>query len=190
MKEKRAYQVVVIGGSAGSFPVVRKILSTLPAGYPLPVVFCLHRLKEVRHGLLESLAYVSNLPVEEPGDKQRVEPGRVYLAPANYHLLVEEEHTFALSIDREINFSRPSIDLTFASFGHVYGGRMLGIILSGANVDGASGMLQAHRRGALAVIQDPEEALVGTMPRKVLGLFQPDHILTSDGIVRHLLEAV
>jgi two-component system chemotaxis response regulator CheB len=179
----REFKIIVIGGSAGSFPVVRQIISTLPAGFNIPVIMCLHRLKEIRNGLVESLNTNSNLTIIEPEDKDSIMPGNVYLAPANYHLLIEPARTFALSIDREVHFSRPSIDLTFETAGLAFGDKMLGIILSGANMDGARGLFLAGQKGAFSVVQDPAEAAVRTMPDKALQLFEPDLKLVSKDIV-------
>jgi two-component system chemotaxis response regulator CheB len=179
----REFNIVVIGGSAGSFPVVRQILSALQVGYKIPVIICLHRLKEIQNGLVESLSSNSKLIISEPEDKDSIKPGNAYLAPANYHLLIEPARSFALSIDREVNFSRPSIDLTFETAGLAFGDKMLGIILSGANMDGARGLLLAGQKGAFSVVQDPAEAAVRTMPDKALQLFEPDLKLVSKDIV-------
>jgi two-component system chemotaxis response regulator CheB len=182
----REFKIVVIGGSAGSFPVVRQIVSSLPEGFGIPIIMCLHRLKEIRNGLVESLSSNSSLIVSEPEDKSAIRPGNAYLAPANYHLLVEPNRTFSLSIDGEVNFSRPSIDLTFETAGLAFRDKMLGIILSGANVDGARGLSLANQNGAFTVVQDPQEALVRTMPEKALQLFEPDLKLVSEDIVSML----
>lgn len=147
---------------------------------------CLHRLKNIRNGLVESLNSTSNLRIIEPEDKDSILPGNIYLAPANYHLLIEPTRTFALSIDREVNFSRPSIDLTFETAGLAFREKMLGIILSGANMDGARGLLLAGQNGALTVVQDPDEAAVRTMPDKTLKLFEPDLKLYSQDIASML----
>ena len=103
--------LVVLGGSAGSFKVVTNLLGRLPQGYPLPLVLCLHRLKDVRSGFMESLQGRSNLEVREPYDKELIQGGRVYLAPSNYHLYVELGNRFGLSTGEPVNHSRPSIDL-------------------------------------------------------------------------------
>ena len=180
------FRIVVIGGSAGSFPVVTRILQNLPKSFPLPVVLCLHRLKHVRHGFVEALSIKSNLPVSEPNDKEAIKNGRAYLAPANYHLYVELGNTFALSTDEMVKFSRPSIDLTFDSVSYIFRDKMLGIMLSGANSDGANGMNLAKKRGATTIVQDPDEASMRTMPDAALKLHKPDQILNSDGIINYL----
>ncbi len=182
------YLVVVIGGSAGSIPVVTKILSALPEYYPLSVILCLHRRKEINVGLEEPLKKATRLHIREPDDKDRIRAGTVYLAPANYHLLVESSRTFALSIEKEVNYSRPSIDITFETAAHIYGKKMIGIILSGANQDGARGLRAAKIRQGYTIVQDPEEAAVRTMPEKAMELIQPDAVLTTQGIIEFLLK--
>jgi len=184
MKDK--CKIIVIGGSAGSFNIVRKILSNLPEDYPIPIVMCLHRLKEYRNGFVESLNFVSRLRVSEPFDKDPVKSGCAYLSPANYHLLVENTRTFALSTEEEVNFSRPSLDLTFETVARSYREHVTAILLSGANRDGAEGIHFCHRQGAFTIIQDPEEALFRTMPQEALRLFKPDKILKTEEIINYL----
>jgi len=179
-------KIVVIGGSAGSFNVVRKILLSLPSDFPIPIVLCLHRLKDIKKGFVESLNLSSRLKVKEPEDKDPVKPGYVYLSPANYHLLIEPAHNFALSTEDNINFSRPSIDITFDSAGYSFRDKMAGIILSGANGDGARGLYNAHINGAYTVVQDPSDAQFNLMPGETLKLFTPDKILKEDEIVEFI----
>ncbi len=177
------YKIIVIGGSAGSFNTVLRILESISPPFKLPLVMCLHRLKDIRNGFVESLNTVSNLEVIEPLDKTPVKDGIVYLSPANYHLLVEEGKTFALSTGKEENFSRPSLDLTFKSAGSAYKNEMVGILLSGANGDGAKGMLYCKYKNAYTIIQDPGEALFDTMPLKALEHFTPEKIMKSEEII-------
>ena len=176
-------KIIVIGGSAGSYNVVRKILQSLPADFPVPVVLCLHRLKDVRNGFVESLNLISHIKVKEPEDKDPLRPGFVYLSPANYHLLIEPAHHFALSTEDNINFSRPSIDITFESAGYSFRDKMAGIILSGANGDGAKGLYNAHLNGAFTIVQDPADAKFNIMPSETLKLFTPDKVINEDEIV-------
>lgn len=135
-----SYKAIVIGGSAGSFQGVVKILSRLPEKFPLPIILCLHRLKHVRHGFVEALSIKSVIQVTEPYDKESIKKGGVYLAPANYHMSVELGHNFALSTEEMVNNSRPAIDITLGSCAYVYKEKLIGILLSGANRDGAVGM--------------------------------------------------
>ena len=181
------FKIIVIGGSAGSFQVVSKVLNALPKNFQIPIVLCLHRLKHVRHGFVEALSLKSLLPISEPNDKESIKAGRVYLAPANYHLFTEIGYTFALSTDEMVKYSRPSIDLTFDTASYVYRDKMVGIMLSGANSDGAFGIAKAKKRGSFTIVQDPDEASMRTMPDAALKLHKPDQILNSDGIINFLL---
>ncbi len=176
-------RVIVIGGSAGSFPVVNQILSSIPKNFQIPIVFCLHRLKHVRHGFVEALNIKSNKVVVEPNDKDKIKPGGVYLAPSNYHLYAEVGNTFALSTDEMVKFSRPSIDLTFDTFSSVYRDKMLGIIITGANSDGAEGLYKASLRGATVVAQNPTEATMRTMPDAAIKLMPTINVSSTQQII-------
>jgi two-component system chemotaxis response regulator CheB len=182
------YKAVVIGGSAGSFQGVVKILSQLPKGFPLPIIMCLHRLKHVRHGFVEALSLKSVVQVTEPYDKEPIKKGGVYLAPANYHLSVELGHYFALSTEEMINNSRPAIDITFGTCAYVYKDKLIGILLSGANKDGALGMKQIKDRGGLTIVQHPAECMIDTMPKAAMAITPIDHVLKIDQIVEFFKE--
>lgn len=180
------YKAIVIGGSAGSFTVVNKILSNIKPNFHYPIVICMHRLKHIRFGLVEGLQLRSNLPVVEPFDKETIEPGKVYLAPSNYHLFIEIDSTISLSAEKVHNHSRPSIDYTFMSAATALRERMVGIILTGANKDGAIGMKEAHDKNAYTIVQDPETCEMQTMPKAALQLFKPDKIMTPQEITDFL----
>src|SRR5829696_8338588 len=152
-----SYKAVVIGGSAGSFQGIVKILSHLPKGFPLPIIMCLHRLKHVRNGFVEALSIKSVIQVGEPNDKETIKKGSVYLAPSNYHLSVELGNYFALSTEEMVNNSRPAIDITLSTCAFVYKEKLIGILLSGANRDGGAGMKAIHDRGGITIVQDPAE---------------------------------
>ncbi len=181
------YKAIVIGGSAGSFPVVTKFLSALPKNFPLPIFLCLHRLKHVRHGFVEALNIKSGIQVEEPEDKAHIKGGRAYLAPANYHMLVELGNSIALSTDEMVKYSRPSIDITFDTTSYVYREKLIAIMFSGANSDGAEGLACVKRRGGLTIVQDPEEATIKTMPEAAIRSASPDKILKTEEIIKLIL---
>ena len=183
-----SYKAVVIGGSAGSFQGVVKILSQLPKGFPLPIIMALHRLKHVRNGFVEALSIKSVVQVTEPNDKEAIKKGSVYLAPANYHMSVELGNNFALSTEEMVNNSRPAIDITLSSCAFVYKEKLLGILLSGANKDGALGMKHIHERGGTTIVQEPSECMIDTMPKAALAVTQIDHVLKIDEIVEVLKE--
>jgi two-component system chemotaxis response regulator CheB len=165
-----------------------KILSQLPKGFPLPIIMCLHRLKHVRNGFVEALSIKSVVQVTEPHDKENVKKGGVYLAPANYHMSVELGNYFALSTEEMVNNSRPSIDITLATCAFVFREKLIGILLSGANRDGASGMKSIHEKGGLTLVQEPSECMIDTMPKAALAATKIDHVLKIDQIVEFLKE--
>jgi two-component system, chemotaxis family, protein-glutamate methylesterase/glutaminase len=182
------YKAVIIGGSAGSFQIVTRILNSLSESFPLPVLLCLHRLKHVRSGFVEALSLKSNIPVIEPYDKEQLKPGKAYLAPANYHMFIELANRIALSADDPVNHSRPSIDLSFITASNAYRDKLIGIILSGANRDGALGIKKVADNGGVTIVQDPSESEVKTMPEAALQLTKVDYVYTTDQILRFLLK--
>jgi two-component system, chemotaxis family, protein-glutamate methylesterase/glutaminase len=189
MKQKIAldkYRAVVIGGSAGSFQLITKILATIPPDFPLPMFLCLHRLKHVRNGFVEALSIKSNKTVSEPYDKEPIKKGSVYLAPANYHLCVDLGNTVTLATDELVNNSRPSIDLTFETAAYVYRDKLVGILLSGANKDGAFGMKKISEKNGLTIVQDPQESMINAMPNAALQATTIDMVLKIDEIVQFL----
>jgi len=182
----RPFSLVVIGGSAGSFSVVSKLLSQIKTNFHLPIVLCLHRLKHVRSGLIEGLSIKSNLKLVEPHDKEKMENNIAYLAPANYHLFVEYDGTFSLSTEEVLNHSRPAIDYTLSSAGYSYREKTLGILLTGANKDGAQGMKDIYDKKGFTIVQDPVTSDVDTMPKSALKLFTPDKIFSPVEIIQFL----
>lgn len=179
---------MVIGGSAGSFQGIVKILSNIPSNFPLPIIMCLHRLKHVRNGFVEALSIKSIVEVTEPYDKQSIKKGQVYLAPANYHMSVELGNYFSLSTEEMINNSRPAIDITLGSCAYVYRDKLIGILLSGANKDGGLGMKYIKDKGGLTVVQEPSECMIDTMPKAAMSLTNIDHVLKIEQIVQLLNE--
>ena len=179
---------MVIGGSAGSFQGITKILSSIPENFPLPIIMCLHRLKHVRNGFIEALSIKSVKPVIEPYDKESIKRGKIYLAPANYHMYVELGHTFALSTESMVNNSRPSIDITLVSTAFSYKQKLIGILLSGANKDGAIGMKTIHEKGGITIVQEPSECLIDTMPTAALRITNIDYTLSIENIIKFLTE--
>lgn len=180
------YKAIVIGGSAGSFQGIIKILSSLPKDFELPIILCLHRLKHVRHGFVEALNIKSTITLLEPEDKDPIKRGCIYLAPANYHLCIELGNTFALSTEEMVNNSRPSIDITLETAAYNYQNRLIGILLSGANKDGALGMKKIKDRGGLTIVQQPSECMIDTMPTAALSVTTIDYILNVQGIIEFI----
>ncbi|AFM05420.1 chemotaxis response regulator containing a CheY-like receiver domain and a methylesterase domain [Bernardetia litoralis DSM 6794] len=182
------YKAVVIGGSAGSFQPMVQILSSIPREFPLPIFLCLHRLKHVRHGFVEALSIKSQKEIVEPMDKENIKKGIVYLAPANYHMAVELGNSVSLNTEELINNSRPAIDITFESAAYVYRDKLIGILLSGANKDGAAGMQKIKLRKGLTIIQDIEESMINAMPLAAKNIVDIDYELKVDEIIDFLLK--
>ena len=180
------YKYIVIGGSAGSFQVISKIMEALPENFPYVVILTLHRLKQVRNGFVEALSLKCKLPIIEPEDKESLRPGTVYLAPANYHLYVEPGFYFSLSTEGVVNHSRPSIDLTFKSAAYTLKNKMIGIILSGANKDGAEGLRHVENVGGMAIVQDIYESQVKTMPASAQRATKNAKEMTSDELINFI----
>ena len=176
-------KAVIIGGSAGSFQVVIQILEKISPSLQMPVFLCMHRLKHVRKGFEETLAYNAALQVREPFDKEQIRKGFVYLAPANYHMLIEMERAIALSTEDPLHHSRPSLDISFSSAADVYGIGLISILLSGANQDGTKGVAAIKQNHGTVIIQDPGDCEIATMCESALKLTTPDHILTATEIV-------
>jgi two-component system, chemotaxis family, protein-glutamate methylesterase/glutaminase len=171
------YELICIGASWGGLDAVSRLLSDLPDEVDLPVVVAQHRHVTSTRGALADLLNVrAGRPVQDVEDKLPIEPRNVYLAPPDYHLLVQRG-SFALSTDERVQFARPSIDVLFESAAYAYGAGVIGIILTGANEDGAAGLAEIKRRGGVAVIQDPEDALRRTMPEAAIGATAADAVL-------------
>jgi len=173
----RRIEAVVIGASAGGVEALGALLPALPAGYSLPV-FCILHLPSDRESRLAEL-YAERVPlrVKEAVDKESIEPGTVYFAGAGYHLSVEQDFTFSLSCEPPVHFARPAIDVLMESSADAYGPGLVGILLTGANHDGAEGMAYIHASGGLTVVQDPDDAQVATMPQSAIDRFSPHLIL-------------
>jgi len=180
------YKAIIIGGSAGSFSVVSKILSKLNPSFNIPIIICLHRLKHVRSGLVEGLNLKSTIKVVEPFDKEKIRSNCAYLAPSNYHLFIEYDGSFLLSTEESNNHSRPSIDYTLSSGASAFREKCLGILLTGANKDGAKGLKDIHDKKGFTIVQDPLTCDISTMPLAALKLFTPDLVLSPEGIVDFL----
>ena len=162
-----AYDIIVVGTSWGGLAALRAIVGALPPEFDIPMVVVQHRHRDSDALLARFLQDHTRLRVCEIEDKQAVEPGRVFVAPANYHLLVEQGH-FSLSTEAPVRYSRPSIDVAMISAAGAYGFHAVGVVLTGANEDGALGLRRIADGGGLAVIQAPESAEVNTMPRAAL----------------------
>ena len=179
---KGKFEAVVVGASAGGIEALSKLLDGIPSGYPLPLIVVQHAHPSQDGTMFEHFNKRCRLAVQEAGDKEAVMEGHVYFAPPDYHLLVERDRTFSLSIDGKVNYSRPSIDVLFESAARVWLGRLVGIILTGANNDGAAGMRLIKEQGGLTIAQDPATAERSEMPQAAIDTGAVDRVLTLEDI--------
>jgi two-component system, chemotaxis family, protein-glutamate methylesterase/glutaminase len=184
------YQAIVMGASAGGSKALLPILQCLPENFACPVIIAqhLHPLQEGPALMYRAQGCVISL--REAEEKEAVRGGLVYFAPPNYHLLIEDDRTFSLSIDVRINYSRPAIDVLFESAADVYGATLIGVVLSGANNDGAAGLNYIKQHGGLTIAQTPETAEVPYMPKAAIQAAQPDQILSPPEIGRLLVKLI
>ncbi len=176
------YEAIVIGVSAGGMNALSTILSGLPVDFALPIIIVQHMDPDSRDYLPEHLDQKCNISVKEAEEKEKITKGVAYIAPPNYHLLVEEDRTFSLSVDDWVNYSRPSIDVMFESAADVYGRRLVGVVLTGANADGSAGLKKIKKAGGLAIVQDPATAHVDIMPKAAIAASRVDHVLPLEEI--------
>jgi two-component system chemotaxis response regulator CheB len=175
-------RLVAIGGSAGGVAALGSILPALPADFGLPVVVVLHQPPSRTSLLADLFGRRCRLPVLEAYDKAQVEPGHIYFSPPDYHLMVEGDFTFCLSVDGPVNFSRPSIDVLLESAAASIGDAVLALILTGTNADGARGMRAVRSVGGIGWVQSPDSAHSPAMPRSALEFGGADAILELDEI--------
>ncbi len=176
------YRMVVIGGSAGSLDVILRIVAEARQLTHIVFVIIVHRSKSADSILADLLSTQTPLLVKEVEDKESIVPGIVYIAPPDYHLLLENERTFSLDASEKVNYSRPSIDVTFESAADIFGPALVGIVLSGANADGALGLNAISAAGGYTIVQEPVTAEVDFMPRQAINMTQVDAILEGEEI--------
>jgi two-component system chemotaxis response regulator CheB len=176
------YELICVGASWGGLDAVGRLLADLRAGIDLPVVVAQHRhASSTPGGLADLLRLRVKRPVVDAEDKMAIERGKVYIAPADYHLLVENG-SFALSVDERVQFARPSIDVLFETASYAYGPGVIGIILTGANEDGAAGLATIKQRGGVAIVQDPAGAARSAMPEAAIAATASDAVLPIEEI--------
>lgn len=181
-----AFDAIVIGASTGGIDALGILLPALPAYLPVAVMIVVH-IPPQRDSLLPALFQGRcTLPVSEADPREPIQPGHVYFAPPDYHLMVESDRTWALSQDAPVHYSRPSIDVLFETAAWSYGPRLLGILLTGANEDGARGMQAISEAGGTTWAQSPETALASVMPQSAIALGSVDHVLSLPQIANRL----
>jgi two-component system chemotaxis response regulator CheB len=182
------FDLIAMGASWGGLHALETVLAALPSGFPAAIAIAQHRAADAGSGALtRMLAVRSGLDVREAGDKDPIEPGRVYLAPPDYHLLVEPAG-FALSTDEQVQYSRPSIDVLFDSAADTYGRRLMAVVMTGANADGAYGIERVKRRGGTTIVQDPETAEKRDMPDAAIATGAADRVVPLEAIAPTIVE--
>jgi two-component system chemotaxis response regulator CheB len=179
-------KLVVIGGSAGSLDVLLKVLPNLRTDFSIPIVIILHRKTSNDDLLVHLLSTRTTLIVKEAEEKESITPHTIYIAPADYHLLCENEGTLSLDDSEKVNYSRPSIDVSFQSFARCFKENLVAIILSGANADGTEGVKTIKENNGVTLAQIPEEASVSFMPKNAISGGTIDHVFTTDEMILFL----
>ena len=182
------YEAIVMGVSAGGMSALTTVLSRLPDDFALPIIIVQHMDPNSRGYLPDHLDQNCSIQVKEAEEKENIMSGVAYIAPPNYHLLLEEDRTLSLSVDDAVNYSRPSIDVMFESAADVYRRKLVGVVLTGANSDGSKGLKKIQEMGGLAVVQDPTTAQVDYMPKAAIASTKVDHILPLEEIASLLTE--
>ncbi len=180
------FKAVVIGTSTGGLNALSRVLAPLPESFPLPVMIVQHISPDSDDFLVHHLNKNCNLRIKEADDKDKLEKGWVYLAPPNYHLLVEEEGYLSLAVTPPVNYSRPAIDVLFETAADAFPNSLIGIILTGANSDGTLGAKRIKNRGGIVIAQDPSGAAAATMPGSVIEKGYADYILPLEQIGEYL----
>jgi two-component system chemotaxis response regulator CheB len=178
----RDIQAVVIGASAGGLQALKHLLPALPASFGCPVMIVQHVSPHSDNYMVQMLNELSALTVKEADEKEKIMAGTVYVAPPDYHLLVENDFTLSLSVEEKVNYSRPSIDVLFETAADAYGSHLMGIVLTGANADGADGLLYIKKKGGFTIVQQPEDAETPAMPAAAIAKTHPHLILPLAGI--------
>lgn len=175
-------EILLLGGSAGSFKLLFQIVKALPADLNKVVIIVMHRKKNFVSEIEKLFAQNSRMPLKEISDKDKINKSTIYIAPANYHTLIEKDGYFGLDVSEALWYSKPSIDVTFESAADAWRDRCIAILFSGANQDGAQGMLKLRDAGSLTIVQHPEDAEMPEMPYAALNLNAIDYVLRTDEI--------
>lgn len=183
---KTTYKVIVIGGSTGSLDVLLRVLPALQPTLSFAIIIVLHRKNSGDSTLESLLASKTVIPVKEVDDKDPLQANTIYVAPADYHLLIEKDYTFSLDDSEKVNYSRPALDVTFESAADIFGSAVVGILLSGANADGTKGLAAIKKAGGTTVVQNPETAQAAFMPQQAILNATIDYILDIPELIRFL----
>ncbi len=182
------YEAIVIGVSSGGMKAMKIMFSHLSMGFKTPIVIVQHISAHSDSQWIQLLNDMYTVEIKEADEKEKIENGKVYFAPPNYHLLIEKDKTFSLTIDERVNYARPSIDVLFESAADAYKNKLIGIILTGSNSDGTNGIKRIKECGGLAIVQDPKTAEAASMPLSAIAAIQPDYILSLEDIIQLLIK--
>jgi len=185
-KENIKTELVIIGGSAGSLKIILEMIKNLNDRINVPVLLVLHRKAHSANILQALLQQLSPVDVVEIDDKTEIENNKIYITPADYHVLFEDKKIMSLDSSEKMNYSRPSIDVTFKSAAEIYGEQLIGVLLSGANADGVEGLSYIKKNGGKVWIQDPETAEVDYMPRHAMEAVQHDKIIQPENLSEYI----
>ena len=184
------FKLIVMGVSYGGMNALQTILPVLPENFPVPVVIVQHMSPNPDSYLVSHLDSTCSISVKEAEDKEELKAGRVYLAPADYHILIEDDMTLSLTVEEKVNYSRPSIDVLFDSAAYAFGRKVIGVVLTGANTDGSLGLAEIKKNGGIAIVQSPETAVASVMPQGAIDAVMVDHILPLHEIAPFLVRFI
>jgi len=184
------FEAVVVGSSAGGIRALGSLLAPLPNDFPLPIIVVQHLHPESESYLPKILATHCALPVKQAEEREIIQAGRVYIAPPNYHLLIEEDHSFSLSLEPPVRYARPSVDVMFETAVYAYRDKLIGIILTGANDDGSYGVKKLKQMGGYVIVQDPKTAEAEAMPNAAIAAAKVDKVLPIEQVGVYLLQLV
>jgi two-component system chemotaxis response regulator CheB len=184
----RNTDILLVGGSAGSFKNIFQLVKKLKPGLNKAVIIIIHRKRNFLSEIETLFAEHCNLPLKEISDKDKINKNTIYIAPANYHTLIEKGNYFSLDVSEAVWYSKPSIDVTFESAAEQYCNRCTAILFSGANADGAAGMLKLKLAGSLTIVQNPEEAEMSEMPAAAININGTDYVLRAEEIFELLVK--
>ena len=182
------YESIVIGLSSGGLNALKIMFSLLPADFKMPVMIVQHISPRSGNQWIDLLNHKSNMRIKEADEKEKIEPGIAYIAPPNYHLLVEKDKTFSLTVTERVNYARPSIDVLFESAADAYKSKLIGVILTGSNNDGTNGLKRIQECGGLTIVQDPQTAESPYMPASAIAALKPGYILPLEKIIELLIK--
>ncbi len=180
-------KAIVIGSSAGGLQALKTIFFLLGSDFSIPIIVVQHISPHSDNYITTYLNRICKIKVKEANEKEMIENGIIYFSPPNFHLLIEENFTFSLSTEDRVNFARPSIDVLFETAAFAYGKMLVGIVLTGANNDGAIGLRKIKKRGGITIVQDPKSAEVNAMPNSAIKESKIDYILSLENIAELLI---